>query len=126
MNINSIKAYHQAKASGELSRRYCQVLGALAEIGQGTDREVAAHIGLTRDQVQPRITELIRRDMVIDIKTVRDPNTHKQVRVVALVSEVQRAAQERQRAEDARKRAEAIGSALVEQFQPELFTGVKA
>lgn len=122
-HINSINAYRAAKRSGELSKRYCQVLGALAEIGQGTDREVAAHLGLTRDQVQPRISELIARDMVIDIKAVRDPHTHKQVRVVALVSDVQRAAHEQQRAEAARKRAEAIGSALVEEFQPELFEG---
>lgn len=78
---NSIAAYHQEEPA--LSKRAAAIVGWIRICGGGTDREIAAGMGFShRSAVQPRISELVEKGLLEEVRSVRCPITGKRVRVV--------------------------------------------
>lgn len=78
---NSLAAYRSEEP--RLSRRASAVLADIIKRGPGTDREIAARMGFDhRSAVQPRITELIDANALMEVASRRCPVTGKTVRVV--------------------------------------------
>jgi hypothetical protein len=64
--------------------RHREILEELRR-GPGSDRDLCCRLGFTdMNAVRPRITELVGMGAIVETGEVRDPLTHKTVRVVAL------------------------------------------
>lgn len=88
-HTHSREAYECIRAEGMLSRRQAAILQwLLANPKPWSDREIAAGMGyLDMNAVRPRITELIKIGLLIEVDSVRCPVTGKTVRRVAVVFE---------------------------------------
>jgi hypothetical protein len=85
VDLNSIDAYLSIHADGEVSRREKEIIGALLKLTVATDRQIAAYLGRNFvSYVQPRITEMIQKKLLVRAGDTIDPVTHKRVRLVKL------------------------------------------
>jgi hypothetical protein len=81
MRENSRQAY--AAAHEILRGRKRAVINALHQVGSPlTDRQIAAHLGLGRDGVQPRVSDLIDDRILVEVDRVECPITGHEVRRV--------------------------------------------
>lgn len=81
---NSIEAFHQEES--KLSARALAVIGWIRIHGEATDRQIAYGMGFGENlnAVRPRITELIERGGLREVRNARCFVTGKTVRVVDL------------------------------------------
>lgn len=80
---NSIAAYHGS--SEQFSEREQEVMATLRRIGHGTDKQIAHAAGYAhKSAVQPRLSELLKRGVLVEYGTAKDPDTGKHVRVVCI------------------------------------------
>lgn len=84
VHFNSMEAYHMGRHE-LFSRRQRAILGALEDIGSGSDREICNHLKLPdMNAVRPRITEMIDAGLLEEVGNTADPITNRTVRVVAI------------------------------------------
>lgn len=84
MHENSMAAWRQLDL-GDRNRRIC---GILERYGACTDREVCCRMGHSdMNYVRPRITELLKKEVVIGCGTVKCDITERSVRLVRLAKE---------------------------------------
>ena len=80
---NSLKAYRDEW--GKLSKRELDILGILQRHGALTDREVMEYLGFKDpNAARPRITDLIKRRLVVECGNTKDKLTGKTVRVTRI------------------------------------------
>lgn len=83
MHANSLAAYHES--GDELSERESAVMGAVRQLGAATDRQIKAHLGFTdMNAVRPRVTELLKRGVLVEAGDTQDTVTGKTVRLVRI------------------------------------------
>lgn len=93
-HVNSLLAFAEGKED-LFSKREWQVLGALKDLRQATDREIMIALGFAdMNSVRPRITELIADGLIVEAFSIVDPVTGKTVRVVRLAEHQRRAQRE--------------------------------
>ena len=81
MHRNSLDAY--TIEHPKLTSRARLILENINQHGAATDREIRSRMGYSdMNMVRPRITELIERGELIEIRQVLDKTTNKTVRVV--------------------------------------------
>ena len=81
MHENSLQAYRQERK--KFSEREMLVLAWLDMHGPATDRQVMRGLKFSEpNAVRPRITELVDAGLLVEIRSVRCPETGKTVRVV--------------------------------------------
>jgi DNA-binding Lrp family transcriptional regulator len=86
MHANSLAAY-QAGNLEAFPQRAQMILGALAELGRATDRQVCERLGFAdMNACRPRISELIAAGVIEECGDILDPLTKRPVRVVRIVS----------------------------------------
>lgn len=83
---NSAAAYQHGQATGTLSRREAQVLGAYRDAGRPlTDRQVGQILGFADlNAVKPAITHLLHLKALREVGDVTDPTTGRTVRTAVL------------------------------------------
>lgn len=88
MHPNSVSAYHSGQLDKSFNSREKEILKALKEMGCGTDREIAEHLGYShKSAVQPRISDLINDAGILEEMEVNqvDKITGKTVRMVRII-----------------------------------------
>lgn len=83
---NSIAASHAGERSGFFSEREIEVLAAYCRRGvPSTDREIQASCGYdVLAMVQPRISGLVEKGVLIEVGTKKCPTTGKRVRMLEI------------------------------------------
>lgn len=82
MHANSLAAYRDEKK--RLCRRALLVAAWIELNGPSTDRQVMHGMGFKEpNAVRPRITELVDAGVLVEVRSIRCPETRKTVRVVA-------------------------------------------
>jgi hypothetical protein len=83
MHANSLLAYEEERP--RLSARAELVFANVKQHGPGTDREIMARMGFTDlNQVRPRITELVKSGLLVEVAQRVCDVTGKRVRVVGV------------------------------------------
>lgn len=84
MHVNSLIAYFAGQET-YFSDRELKVLGAVSRLKRASDREVMLSLGFSdMNSVRPRITELVKEGLLVEVGDQEDPVTHKTVRVLSL------------------------------------------
>jgi predicted transcriptional regulator len=88
MHGNSLKAYCEENI--KLSKRESVILDWMFDkSGSFTDREIQIKMGFAeRNQVQPRITELIKKNLLFEVGKTKCKLTGKTVRLVSKKREI--------------------------------------
>lgn len=83
-HVHSLEAWEELRAGRQLSRRQAQILRwLLAHPRPWTDRQVAERLGyFDMNSVRPRITELVKMDLLEEAGAVKCQVTGKRVRLV--------------------------------------------
>lgn len=82
---NSLAARGDERLQAALTGRRAQIVAWLREHGPATDREIVEGVffaGADMNLVRPRVTELLRAGLLIEVGSVRDPVTGMTVRRV--------------------------------------------
>lgn len=84
LHVNSLCAYLEGQTEN-FSKREQQVLDQVRVLKSATDRDVMVSLGFTDpNAVRPRISELIKEGLLVEIGHSEDVITGKRVRLVAL------------------------------------------
>jgi len=84
MHKNSIETYHSIKPF--LTKRQLVIYNWLEANGEASDRQIKVGLGFDDlNAVRPRITEMVQRKQLREVKTVRCSVTKKPVRIVEVV-----------------------------------------
>lgn len=82
MHVNSLAAYEAGRRE-LFSKRELLILDALRGKAPATDRDVMHALGFAdMNSVRPRITELVKDGVLVELDSVRDRKTGKWVRTV--------------------------------------------
>ncbi len=82
MHPHSLTTY--AEERDRLSVRALAILDVFTLKGRMTDRQVARAMGVHRSYVPPRMSELVKAELLVEVGSTKDPTTRKMVRVCAL------------------------------------------
>ena len=78
-------AYYEEMHGGKLNKRCREIVCHLENGYCGTDREIASNMGFNhRSMVQPRISDMIKSGVIMEMGKRKDDVTNKTVRVVRL------------------------------------------
>lgn len=77
---NSVAAHRELSGT-----RHQAVLDVVRALGSATDRAICVAMGAKdMNYVRPRVTELVKRGLLVELRSQRCPQTGRNVRVVAL------------------------------------------
>jgi hypothetical protein len=91
MHVNSIVAYWEGRQEA-FSKRELAVLGVFARLQVASDREIMLALGFVdMNSVRPRISELLKEGLLVEVGQQPDPITGKIVRLVAVAMDPRKA-----------------------------------
>lgn len=91
MHVNSLNAYFEGQTE-HFSKREQQVLDQVRALRSATDRDVMVSLNFTDpNTVRPRISELIKEGLLVEVGFSEDVITGKTVRLVSLAQDPRKA-----------------------------------
>lgn len=88
MHENSLDAYEEEKP--KLGKRCAAVYGVYERLGAATDRQVMEALGFTdMNSVRPRINDMMKMGLLIEVGSRKDSATGHRVRIVGLKTKQQ-------------------------------------